>query len=110
MDDTRRSEIEAAVFRRLVWHFCIRADVQNIDVMNTAGFCRNCLAKWYRAAAADQGVTLSYDDAREIVYGMPYDDWKAKHQTKAAADTVQAFKEGIARHGEAGAAWFDEPL
>ena len=75
-----RIEIEAAAFRRLVQHFRDRPDVQNIDVMNLAGFCRNCLSKWYRAAAADRGVELTDPDAREIIYGMPYDDWKAKHQ------------------------------
>jgi hypothetical protein len=81
MDDKTRIEVEAAAFRRLVEHFRERTDVQNIDVMNLAGFCRNCLSKWYRAAAEERGVELSYDEAREIVYGMPYDEWKAKHQT-----------------------------
>ena len=75
-----RVEIEAAAFRRLVQHFRDRPDVQNIDVMNLAGFCRNCLSKWYRAAAAERGVELSDPDAREIIYGMPYDDWKTKNQ------------------------------
>jgi hypothetical protein len=78
--ETTRTEIEAAAFRRLVEHFRERTDVQNIDVMNLAGFCRNCLSKWYRAAAAERGVELSDPDAREIIYGMPYDEWKAKHQ------------------------------
>jgi hypothetical protein len=80
MDDTKRTEVEAAVFRRLVEHFRGRTDVQNIDVMKTAGFCRNCLSKWYRAEAADRGVELTDEAAREIVYGMPYADWKAQHQ------------------------------
>jgi hypothetical protein len=80
MDDKTRTEIEAAAFRRLVEHFRERTDVQNIDVMNLAGFCRNCLAKWYRAAAEERGVDLEYDDAREIIYGMPYTEWKAKYQ------------------------------
>ncbi len=80
MDDAKRTEIEAAVFRRLVQHFRDRSDVQNIDVMNLAGFCRNCLAKWYRAAAAERGEELEDERAREIVYGMPYAEWKAKHQ------------------------------
>jgi uncharacterized protein len=80
MKDTDRTEIEAAVFRRLVEHFRARTDVQNIDVMNTAGFCRNCLSKWYRAAAADRGVELSDAQAREIIYGMPYEAWKASYQ------------------------------
>lgn len=80
MDDKTRTEIEAAAFRRLVAHFRERTDVQNIDVMNLAGFCRNCLAKWYRAAAEDEGVEMEYDDAREIIYGMPYAEWKEKYQ------------------------------
>ena len=75
-----RTEIEAAAFRRLVQHFRDRPDVQNLDVMNLAGFCRNCLSKWYRAAAAERGVELTDPDAREVIYGMPYDDWKAKFQ------------------------------
>ena len=75
-----RTEIEAAAFRRLVQHFRDRTDVQNVDVMNLAGFCRNCLSKWYRAAAQERGVEISDPEAREIVYGMPYDEWKAKYQ------------------------------
>ena len=75
-----RTEIEAAAFRRLLQHFRDRPDVQNIDVMNLAGFCRNCLSKWYRAAASERGVEISDPEARELVYGMPYDEWKAKHQ------------------------------
>lgn len=80
MDDAKRTEIEAAVFRKLVQHFRERTDVQNVDVMNLAGFCRNCLAKWYRAAAAERGEELADEHAREIVYGMPYAEWKAKYQ------------------------------
>ncbi|KIG18754.1 hypothetical protein DB30_07769 [Enhygromyxa salina] len=79
-DDETRTQIEAAVFRRLVAHLQERNDVQNIDIMNLAGFCRNCLAKWYSAAAQDAGVPLELDGAREQVYGMPYEQWKAKHQ------------------------------
>jgi hypothetical protein len=75
-----RIEIEAAAFRRLVQHFRERTDVQNLDVMNLAGFCRNCLAKWYRAAAVERGVELSDPEARETIYGMPYDQWKATYQ------------------------------
>ena len=86
MDDQTRTEIEAAVFRRLVEHFRERTDVQNIDVMNLAGFCRNCLSKWYRAAAEERGAEMSYDEARELVYGMPYDEWKARHQTGPKQD------------------------
>jgi hypothetical protein len=79
--DPTRTEIEAAAFRRLVKHFQERTDVQNIDVMNLAGFCRKCLSKWYRAAAAERGVEISDPEARERIYGMPYEEWKAKHQT-----------------------------
>lgn len=75
-----RVEIEAAAFRRLVEHFRTRTDVMNLDVMNLAGFCRNCLSKWYRAEAADRGVELTDPEAREIIYGMPYETWKAQHQ------------------------------
>ncbi|MGE0872619.1 MAG: DUF1244 domain-containing protein [Kofleriaceae bacterium] len=80
ISQAQRTEIEAAAFRRLVQHFRDRSDVQNIDVMNLAGFCRNCLSKWYRTAAAERGVELSDPEAREIIYGMPYDTWKAKFQ------------------------------
>jgi uncharacterized protein len=79
--DRTRLEIEAAVFRRLVQHFQDRTDVQNLDVMNLAGFCRNCLARWYREAAAERGVAVEDGEARERVYGMPYAEWKEKHQT-----------------------------
>jgi len=78
--DQTRLEIEAAVFRRLVEHFRERTDVQNLDVMNLTGFCRNCLARWYREAASERGVDVSDPDAREVVYGMPYAEWKEKHQ------------------------------
>jgi uncharacterized protein len=80
MDPTTRTELEAAAFRRLLEHLRERSDVQNIDLMNLAGFCRNCLSKWYRAAAAERGVELSDEAARETVYGMPYADWKQKYQ------------------------------
>lgn len=82
-DDKTRTELEAAAFRRLVAHLRERTDVQNIDLMNLAGFCRNCLSRWYREAAAAQGVTIADPDAREIVYGMPYKEWQAKYQTEA---------------------------
>jgi hypothetical protein len=78
--ESARVEIEAAAFRRLVEHFRERTDVQNLDVMNLAGFCRNCLSKWYRAAAAERGIEISDPEAREIVYGMPYDEWKTRYQ------------------------------
>ena len=81
MDDQTRTEIEAAAFRRIVDHLQSRTDVQNIDLMNLAGFCRNCISKWYRAEAEDRGEAVDLEQARERVYGMPYDEWKAKHQT-----------------------------
>ena len=93
MDDKTRTEIEAQVFRDLVQHLRTRTDVQNIDLMNLAGFCRNCLSKWYRAAAEEQGIELSYDDAREIVYGMPYAEWKATYQTEATDAQKQKFEQ-----------------
>jgi hypothetical protein len=80
MDESTKTELEAAAFRRLVEHLRKRTDVQNIDLMNLAGFCRNCLSKWYRAAAEERGVPLDDDQAREIIYGMPYSQWKAEHQ------------------------------
>ena len=82
-----QESIEAAVFRRLLSHLDGRKDVQNIDLMNLAGFCRNCLSKWYAEAAGEQGVTLDKEAAREIVYGMPYDVWKAQYQTEATPRT-----------------------
>jgi hypothetical protein len=91
MDDKTRIELEAAAFRTLVEHLRERADVQNIDLMNLAGFCRNCLSKWYRAAAAERGLPLSEPEARQIVYGMPYEEWKAKHQKEATDAQKQAF-------------------
>jgi uncharacterized protein len=80
-DDETRTQVEAAVFRRLVAHLQSRPEVQNIDIMNLAGFCRNCLSKWYVAAAAEQGLEFDLEQARKEVYGMPYDEWKAQHQT-----------------------------
>jgi len=91
IDDATRTELEAAAFRRLVDHLRERTDVQNIDLMNLAGFCRNCLSKWYAAAADEKGLELGYDEAREIVYGMPYAEWKAKHQTPATPEQQAAF-------------------
>ena len=89
--------IEAAVLRRLLEHLDSRKDVQNIDLMNLAGFCRNCLSKWFVAAAEEQGVTLSYDEARERIYGMPYDEWKARYQVPATAEQQAAFDAGSKR-------------
>lgn len=82
MDNDIRMNIEAAVFRRFIEHFRERTDVQNIDLMDKAGFCRNCLSKWYLAAAEEQGIGMSYEQAREIIYGMPYDVWKSRYQTE----------------------------
>jgi hypothetical protein len=79
-DERTRTELEAATFRRLLEHLSARNDVQNIDLMNLAGFCRNCLSKWYRAEAEQRGLALSDPEARQLVYGMPYDEWKAKYQ------------------------------
>ena len=91
MDDRTRTELEAAAFRRLVQHLRERTDVQNIDLMNLAGFCRNCLSKWYRAAAEERGLAMTEPQAREIVYGMPYDAWKAKYQSEATAEQKKAY-------------------
>jgi hypothetical protein len=91
MDDNTRTELEAAAFRRLVAHLRERTDVQNIDLMNLAGFCRNCLSKWYLAEAQERGVALSDPQAREIVYGMPYEEWKAKYQKEASPAQQSAF-------------------
>ena len=92
IDDTKRIELEAAVFRRLVSHLRNRTDVQNIDMMNLAGFCRNCLSNWYVDAAREDGIDLDKEAAREIVYGMPYAEWKAKHQTEATPEQAAAFE------------------
>ncbi len=93
MDEKTRTELEAAAFRGLAEHLRRRTDVQNIDLMNLSGFCRNCLSKWYRAAAEERDIEMSYDAAREIVYGMPYDEWKDKHQGKASEEQKRAFEE-----------------
>ena len=98
MDDKTRTELEAAAFRRLVDHLRERTDVQNIDLMNLAGFCRNCLSRWYQEAAAEQGHEIGKDEAREIVYGMPYEEWKKKHQKEASADQKAAFDQGQHKH------------
>jgi uncharacterized protein len=86
-----KTVIEAAVFRRLLQHLDSRKDVQNIDLMNLAGFCRNCLAKWYVAAAAEAGGSLSYEEARTLVYGMPYPQWKQQYQQEASPEQLQQF-------------------
>ena len=93
MDDKTRTELEAAAFRGLVEHLRRRSDVQNIDLMVLSGFCRNCLSKWYMAEAERRGVEMSYGEAREIVYGMPYDEWKAKNQEKASDEQMRRYDE-----------------
>jgi len=96
LDEQTQTELEAAAFRTLVEHLRSRTDVQNIDLMNLAGFCRNCLSKYYVAAGAERDLELSYEDARERVYGMPYKDWKAQYQTEATAEQAAQYK---ATHG-----------
>ena len=91
IDPQTTLELEAAAFRTLVAHFDAHPEVQNIDLMNLAGFCRNCLSKWYKAAAEDKGIALDYEEARRIVYGMPYSEWKALHQAPASAEQLAEF-------------------
>ena len=91
MNDATRTEVEAATFRRLVAHLRERTDVQNIDLMNLAGFCRNCLSRWYREAAGEHGIIIADPDAREIVYGMPYKTWQSMYQTEAPPEAQAAF-------------------
>ena len=92
MNKQQQTEIEAAVFRRLLKHFDEHKDVQNIDLMILADFCRNCLSKWYVAAADEKGLNVDYEQARELVYGMPYSEWKARHQAEATPEQMAAFK------------------
>ena len=92
IDDKTRIELEAAVYRKLVDHLRTRTDVQNIDLMNLAGFCRNCLSNWMKEASDAKGLPMSRDESREIVYGEPYDQWRAKHQKEATADQKAAFE------------------
>jgi len=92
MDKTVQTELEAAAFRTLVAHLRERTDVQNIDLMNLSGFCRNCLSRWYMEAANEKGIDLDKDQSREIVYGMPYADWRDKYQTEATDEQKAAFK------------------
>ncbi len=98
MDDQTRIELEAAAFRRLVDHLRERTDVQNIDLMNLSGFCRNCLSKWYKAAAEEKGLAIDYDTAREIVSGMPYQEWKAKYQAEATPEQKAAYEKAHPDH------------
>ncbi|MGZ5811075.1 MAG: DUF1244 domain-containing protein [Xanthobacteraceae bacterium] len=98
MDDKTRTELEAAVYRRLVEHLRLRTDVQNIDLMNLAGFCRNCLSNWMKDAADEKGLPMSKDESREIVYGEPYDQWRAKHQKEATQEQKAAFANSAHKH------------
>jgi uncharacterized protein len=100
MDDQTKIELEAAAFRGLVAHLQKRTDAQNIDIMNLAGFCRNCLSKWYLAAAEERGVELDFDAAREAVYGMPYAEWKDQHQGKASQEQQNKFEETKPLHAK----------
>ena len=99
MDKQTQTELEAAAFRTLVQHLRDKPDVQNIDLMNLADFCRNCLSKWYKAAADERGVGLEYEAARELIYGMPYAEYKAKFQTEATPEQLAKMKEKQASHG-----------
>lgn len=98
LDEKTRTELEAAAFRRLVSHLRERTDVQNIDLMNLAGFCRNCLSRWYREGAAEQGIAIADPDAREIVYGMPYKEWQAKYQAEATPEQKAALAKSHSGH------------
>src|SRR3712207_2427625 len=98
LDEQTRTELEAAAFRRLVEHLRARADVQNIDLMNLAGFCRNCLSNWLKDAADERGVPLSKESSRTHVYGMPYEEWKARHQGEASAETLASFEKNKPAH------------
>jgi hypothetical protein len=98
MDDKTRIELEAAVYRRLVEHLRARVDVQNIDLMNLAGFCRNCLANWMKEAADSRGVPMSKEESREIVYGMPYEEWRRKYQKEASPEQKAAFEKARPPH------------
>jgi len=98
MDDKTRNELEAAVFRRLVEHLRSRTDVQNIDMMNLAGFCRNCLSNWMKEAAEAKGLAMSKDESRELVYGMPFEEWRKKYQKEASPEQKAAFEKSRPRH------------
>ena len=102
MDEHTRTELEAAAFRHLVQHLREHTEVQNIDLMNLAGFCRNCLSKWYRAAAEEKGLSMDYEQAREIIYGMPYEQWKEKYQREANAEQQAAYAARKEAEGKAG--------
>ncbi len=100
MDDDIRTKVEAAAFRGLVQHLQKRTDVQNIDLMGLSGFCRNCLAKWVKVASEHYGAPLDYDEARKIIYGMPYNEWKDKHQAPATEEQQQKFENSKPLHAE----------
>lgn len=100
MDNKTQTELEAAAFRELIKHLQTHTEVQNIDLMILADFCRNCLAKWYAAAAQKQGVAVDYEQAREIVYGMPYNEWKDKYQTEATAEQLAAYQAKLERKAD----------
>lgn len=93
MDKQTQTELEAATFRRLLEHLDSRKDVQNIELMSLAGFCRNCLSKWYKAAGEERGLALDYEEVRTLVYGMPYAEWKEKYQGEATPEQLEAFKQ-----------------
>ena len=98
MDDKTRTELEAAAFRRLLEHLRTRTDVANIELMNLAGFCRNCLSNWMKDAADAKGIALTKDESREAVYGMPFDEWKAKYQREATTEQKAAFEKASQKH------------
>src|SRR5262245_26701246 len=98
MDNRTRTELEAAAFRRLLEHLRNRTDVQNIELMNLAGFCRNCLSNWMKEAADAKGVAMTKDESREAIYGMPFEEWKAKYQREASAEQKAAFEKASQKH------------
>lgn len=98
IDQNTQTELEAAVYRRLIEHLRARTDVKNIDLMNLAGFCRNCLSNWMKDAADAKGISMTKEQSREIVYGMPYDEWRGKHQKEASAEQKAAFEKASQKH------------
>ncbi|WP_424948476.1 DUF1244 domain-containing protein [Candidatus Spongiihabitans sp.] len=100
MDDQQRTEIEAALFRKMIAHFRKYPEVQNIELMNLAYFCRNCFSKWYMGAAAERGIEMDYDQAREIIYGMPFSEYKSRHQEKASPEQLSKFEDSQAKATE----------
>ncbi len=100
IDDQQRTEIEAALFRKMIAHFRKYPEVQNIELMNLAYFCRNCFSKWYMGAAAERGIEMDYDQAREIIYGMPFSEYKSRHQEKASPEQLSKFEDSQAKATE----------